>query len=66
MEVTGTLDEVKVVLKFTKGSQTLAHCNPNASDEALYNLGHAIGSLHAESMESIMKVTETMLIKTNQ
>ena len=63
MAVTGTLDEVKVVLKFTKGSQTIAHCNKTATDEGLYSLGTAIGSLNAESLEDIMKVTETNLIQ---
>lgn len=63
MAITGTLDEVKVVLKFTKGSQTIPHCNKEATDEGLYNLGVAIGSLNAESLENIMKVTETNLIQ---
>lgn len=63
MAVTGTLDEVKVVLKFTKGSQTIPHCNKAATDEGLYSLGMAIGSLNAESLQEIMKVTETNLIQ---
>ena len=65
MAVTSTLEEVKVVVKFTKGSQTIAHCNKEATDEGLYNLGTAIGSLNAESIEDIMKVQETQLVKTN-
>lgn len=64
MAVNTKKDEVKVVLKFTKGSQTLAHCSQSATDESLYNLGEAIGSLNAESLEEIMKVTEEQLIKT--
>lgn len=65
MAVTGTLEEVKVVLKLTKGSQTIAHCNKEATDEGLYSLGVAIGSLNAESVEGIMKVTETQLVEGN-
>lgn len=64
MAVTGTLDEVKVVLKFTKGSQTLPHCNKSATDEGLYTLGSAIASLNAESIQDITKVTETNLIQS--
>lgn len=65
MAVTGTVDEVKVVLKLTKGSQTIAHCNKQASDEGLFQLGTAIGSLNAESVEDVMKVTETLLVASN-
>lgn len=65
MTVTGTLEEVKVVVKFTKGSQTIAHCNKEATDEGLYNLGAAIGSLNTESAENIMKVQETQLVGSN-
>ena len=64
MAVTTKVDEVKVVLKFTKGSQTIPHCNQSASDESLYDLGAAVGSLNAESLEEVMKVTETQLVKT--
>lgn len=65
MAVTSTLEEVKVVVKFIKGSQTIAHCNKEATDEGLYALGDAIGSLNAEKMESIMKVQETQLVGIN-
>lgn len=65
MAVTGKLEEVKVVLKFMKGSQTISHCNQQATDEGLYDLGEAIGSLNAESLEEIIKVQETLLVGTN-
>ena len=65
MAVTGRLDEVKVVLKLTKGSQTIGHCNKEATDEGLYKLGVAIGSLNAESLEEVVKVEETQLIESN-
>ena len=64
MAVTATVDEVKVVLKFTKGSQTIPHCNQSVSDDALYALGDAISSLNAEKLEDMMKVTETKLVQT--
>lgn len=64
MAVTGRLDEVKVVLKLTKGSQTIGHCNKEATDEGLYRLGVAIGSLNAESLEEVVKVEETQLIES--
>lgn len=62
MAISGVMDEVKVVLKFTKGSQTLAHCNKQASDESLHSLGRAIGSLNVEPLEQITKVVETILL----
>lgn len=65
MAITGTLEEVKVVLKLTKGSQTLAHCNKEATDEGLYSLGVAVGSLNEEGLEEIVKVTETQLVESN-
>ncbi|MEG0579090.1 MAG: hypothetical protein RR090_12565 [Niameybacter sp.] len=65
MAVTGDLDEVKVVLKFTKGSQTIPHCNKAATDENLYNLGSAIADLNAETLERVTKVTESKLVSSN-
>lgn len=62
MAVTGVMDEVKVVLKFTKGSQTIPHCNQQAPDEKLHSLGRAIASLNAESLDQITKVVETVLL----
>ena len=63
MAVTALLDEVKVSLKFVKGSQTLAHCNKEATDENLYALGQAVASLNRESLSEITKVVETTLLE---
>ncbi|MEG0152962.1 MAG: hypothetical protein RR448_05895 [Niameybacter sp.] len=63
MAVITQLEEVKVSLKFTKGSQTLSHCYKEATDEALYNLGQAIARLNKETLETITKVVETKLIE---
>lgn len=62
MAVTALLDEVKVVLKFVKGSQTIGHCNKAATDENLYELGQAISSLNKEEVNEITKVVETKLL----
>lgn len=62
MAIQSVLEEVKVALKFTKGSQTIGHCNKQATDENLHTLGTAIGSLNAESLQSVTKVTETLLL----
>lgn len=61
MAVTGTLDEVKVVLDLTKGSQTIPKCNKAATDAQLFQLGQAVAGLNAEGLESITKVQETIL-----
>ncbi|MEG0086218.1 MAG: hypothetical protein RR090_12005 [Niameybacter sp.] len=62
MAVTAELEEVKVMLKFTKGSQTIPHCNKEATDANLHSLAVAIASLNQETLERIMKVTETKLL----
>nr|WP_307991501.1 hypothetical protein [uncultured Niameybacter sp.] len=62
MAVTALMDEVKVVIKFVKGSQTIGHCNKAATDENLYALGQAIGSLNKEEINEITKVVETKLL----
>lgn len=62
MAVTTVLDEIKVALKFTKGSQTLAHCNPAATDEQLHSLGKAVASLNAETLDTMTKVQEAKLL----
>lgn len=62
MAVTATLDEVKVVMGFTKGSQTIGKCNKTATDEQLWTLGKAISSLNEEELETIMKVQESILV----
>lgn len=64
MEVSTVLDEVKVVLKFVKGSQTIGHCNKSATDENLYILGQAIGSLNKEALNGVTKVVETTLLES--
>ena len=63
MAVTALLEEVKVSLKFVKGSQTLAHCNKQATDENLYILGQAVASLNKEAVNEITKVVETTLLQ---
>ena len=63
MAVTALLEEVKVSLKFVKGSQTLAHCNKQATDENLYILGQAVASLNKEEVNEITKVVETTLLQ---
>ena len=62
MAITSVLDEIKLSLKFTKGSQTLSHCNPAATNDQLHTLGKAVASLNAESLDTMMKVEETKLL----
>lgn len=64
MAVSSKKEKVKVVLKFDQGSQTLTRCKQSATDEALYQLGEAIGSLNTAALEDIMKVTEEKLIQS--
>lgn len=63
MAVSAQQKEVKVVIKFIKGSQTIGNCNQAATDENLYTLGYAIGTLNKEEVDEITKVTETTLKK---
>lgn len=61
MAVVENIQEVKVVLNLTKGSQTIPNCKVDATAEELYTLGNAVGSLHAESVKKVLKITETQL-----
>lgn len=60
--ITSALKSMKVVLKLAEGSQTIAGCNPSATDEQLYQLGTAVGKLEAQNVDAITKVVETALI----
>lgn len=62
MAVNEQIKDVKVVLDLTKGSQTISNCKVDATAEELYDIGHAIGSLHAEDIQRVYKVTQTELI----
>lgn len=62
MAVIEKMDEVKVILNLTKGSQTIPNCKTDATAEELHTLGEAVGELHQEDIETIMKVTESLLV----
>ena len=62
MAITTDVKGVKLVLKLAKGSQTVSNCSQSATDEALYALGQAVGTLQNEEVESVSKVIETALI----
>lgn len=62
MAVQKTLDEVKVVLKLQKGSQTIAKCNKEVTDEAYFALGQAVASLQREAVQGITKIEESILV----
>ncbi|MGL4737047.1 MAG: hypothetical protein ACRCW2_06275 [Cellulosilyticaceae bacterium] len=62
MAVTESVSGVKVVLKLEKGSQTISGCKHDATGEALYNMGKAIGTLQSENVNEIVKIQETKLV----
>ncbi len=62
MAVQTTLESVKVVLNLEKGSQTVANCKKDATDEALFAVGKAVGTLQREAVESISKIEESILV----
>lgn len=61
MALQANKDEVKVVIKLAKGSQTIPKCNKEATDQAYYDLGQEVAALHQEEAKEIMKVEETIL-----
>lgn len=61
MAVTEKMEEVKVILKLTKGSQTIPNCKADATAEQLHTMGTAVGELHQEGVEKVMKITESLL-----
>lgn len=62
MAIKEKLKEVKVVLDLTKGTQTISNCKVDASPDALYSMGIAVGDLHQETVERVMKITESELV----
>ncbi|PHV70188.1 hypothetical protein CS063_11970 [Sporanaerobium hydrogeniformans] len=63
MAVAADVKGVKVVLKLAKGTQTISNCQKTADDEALFTLGHAVGGLTQEGVETVSKVVESTLIE---
>ena len=62
MAVTADLKGVKLQLDLEKGTQTISNCNVAATDESLYALGVAVGSLIASPVEEIVRIEEKVLI----
>lgn len=62
MAVAETIQGVKVILKLEKGTQTISGCKHDATGEALYELGEAIGSLQSQNLKEIQKVVQTQII----
>lgn len=62
MAVTADLKGVKLQLDLEKGTQTISNCNVAATDENLYALGIAVGSLIASPVEEIVRIEEKVLI----
>lgn len=62
MAVAETIQGVKVILKLEKGTQTISGCKHDATGEALYGLGEAIGSLQSQNLKEIQKVVQTQII----
>lgn len=61
MAVSENIQEVKVVLGLTKGTQTIPNCKRDATAQELYDLGQAVGSLHEQDVKKVTKVTETLI-----
>lgn len=62
MAVTAQVKGVKLVLKLSKGSQTVSNCSQEASDESLYEIGGAVATLQKQEVTNLSKVVETILI----
>ena len=63
MAITADVKNVKVVLKLTKGSQTISDCSKEASSEGLYAVAMAVAGLLSEEVEAVTKVEYTSLIE---
>ena len=53
---------VKVVLKLAEGSQTISDCSMSATNDQLFALATAVGTLTKEAIDTVSKVEETLLI----
>ena len=63
MAITAHPKSMKVVLKLAEGQQIISGCKIDATNEQLYALGKAVGSLEAQRVDVITKVLETTLIE---
>lgn len=54
---------LKVVLKLENGTQTIAKCKTDASDEGLYELGAAVAELVNETVEDVTTVKEVAFVE---
>lgn len=53
---------LKIQLDLEKGTQTVSGCNAKATNEQLYALGTAVGTLTQSPVEAIVRIEETVLI----
>ncbi len=63
MAVIAEVKGVKLILKLSKGSQTISNCSQGATNDALYDIGSAVAGLQKEEVTNFSKVVETILIK---
>lgn len=63
MAVTATLANSKLVVSGAKTSITIPNTNKAATKEQYMTAGEAIGSLGAETTESIYRVNESTLVQ---
>lgn len=61
MAVISEIKGTKLTLKLSKGTQTVSNCNAAATNEQLYKLAQAVGTLTEEAVASVIKVVETTL-----
>ena len=61
MAVISEIKGTKLSLKLDKGTQTVSNCNASATNEQLYKLAEAVGTLTEASVASVVKVVETTL-----
>lgn len=63
MAIKENVKDVKVVLKFKKGTQTMSSCDLAATPKQLYDLSTAVETLVQDTVVDRLKITQISLFE---
>ena len=66
MAVVSEIKELKLNLKLAEGQITVGNCNPDATDEQIFQLAEAVASLASQSCDAVYKSYTYLMIKDYQ
>lgn len=63
MAVVSEISELKLNLKLAEGQITVGNCNPDATDEQIYQLAEAVAGLASQSCDMVYKSYTYLMIR---